>query len=323
MRARSLFVTGVGGFIGCRLAAIAAERGWRVSGIDVSPVAVDRARQAGATAEVASVADEARLAALLAGVDVVVHTAAIVREFGKLEDFRRVNVGGTESVARAARAAGAGVFVHLSSVMVYGFSYPDGVREDGPLRGEGNPYCQTKIESERCILSFNDPGKMGVIVIRPGDVYGEGSVPWVSRPVEMMRKGIFALPGSGQGYMNHVYVDNLIDGILLAVDQRAFGQAFNLTDGRRTTNLDYFTRLSAAAKVSKARLVPSGAFYAVGALGSLLSRVGVEKLDVGIDTVRYLLRPGTYSIEKARSTLGYAPAVGLDEGMNRVSESFR
>jgi nucleoside-diphosphate-sugar epimerase len=197
------------------------------------------------------------------------------------------------------------------------------VREDGPLRGEGNPYCQTKIESERCIQSFNDPGRMGVIVIRPGDVYGAGSVPWVSRPVEMMRKGIFALPGRGQGYMNHVYVDNLVDGILLAVEQRAFGQAFNLTDGRRTTNLDYFMRLAAAAKVSKPRLVPSGAFYAVGALGSLLSRVGVEKLDVGIDTVRYLLRPGVYSIEKARSTLGYRPVIALDEGMSRVSESLR
>src|SRR5206468_3894419 len=107
-------------------------------------------------------------------------------------------------------------FVHLSSVMVYGFSYLPDVDESGPMRGEGNPYCETKIESERAVLSL-DSRDFGVAVIRPGDVYGPGSVPWIARPLAMMQKGRFFLPDGGRGVINPVYVDNLVDGIFLAM----------------------------------------------------------------------------------------------------------
>ena len=202
--------------------------------------------------------------------------------------------------------------------MVYGFDYPDAVTEDGPRRGEENPYCQTKIESEDCIRSFAEPDRFGVIVIRPGDVYGVGSVPWVDRPAALMRKRIFALPDSGTGLMNHVYVDNLVDGILLAVEKSAWGHTFNLTDGRRTTNLKYFTRLAETLGVPKPRLVPSAAFHAAAAINGVLARLHVADVAIGRDTVRYFQRPGTYSIERARSVLGYAPAIALDEGLRRV-----
>jgi nucleoside-diphosphate-sugar epimerase len=111
-------------------------------------------------------------------------------------------VDGSEQVALAARSQGASRFVHLSSVMVYGFNYPRLVSEEGPLRGENNPYCGTKIEGERVVQRHHQAGTFEVTVIRPGDVYGPGSVPWVIRPFELMRAGIFVLPSAGQGIVN-------------------------------------------------------------------------------------------------------------------------
>src|SRR5262249_55924364 len=157
--------------------------GWQVRGIDNSAAAATRAERVGAWVQTGDVTAEGSARRLCGGAEVIVHTAAIVGEGGEGGDwarYRRVNVEGTRTMARAARAAGVGRFVHLSSVMVYGFTYPDGVDEDGPLRGENNPYCQTKIESEAALRELLPSG---VTIVRPGDVYGPGSIPWVVRPL--------------------------------------------------------------------------------------------------------------------------------------------
>jgi nucleoside-diphosphate-sugar epimerase len=313
MPARSLFVTGVGGFIGKRVAERGLERGMTVHGIDRSPKAVEAARRAGIRAEVADILNADHVRSLVRGSDTVVHTAALVKEHGPIEEFRRVNVEGSCSVARAARAAGARTFIHLSSVMVYGFSYPPNVDERGPTRGEGNPYCQTKIESEQALLSVDTPD-FCVTIVRPGDVYGPGSVPWISRPLEMMRKGRFFLPGGGRGVINTVYVDNLVDGIFLAIDSGAHGEAFNVADGVAVSCAEYFGRLAAIAGLSTPRSLPAPVMMGLAGLLGMLGKLGLTKEEASVDTVRYLSRPYAYCIDKARSRLGYSPRIRLEEG---------
>ncbi|MGH7438015.1 MAG: NAD-dependent epimerase/dehydratase family protein, partial [Polyangiaceae bacterium] len=201
----TLSVTGVGGFIGRRLAERALSRGMKVRGLDQSESAARELH--GVDVVVGDVCDPAAARAACAGADVVVHTAAVVREDGLRELYQRVNVGGTGQMVAAAREAGARRFVQLSSVMVYGYRFPPGVTEDGPLRGEGNPYCETKIESERVAEASREPGRFEITIIRPGDVYGPRSVPWVVRPYLLMKSGLFMLPDGGKGIINQVYVD--------------------------------------------------------------------------------------------------------------------
>jgi nucleoside-diphosphate-sugar epimerase len=319
---RSLFITGIGGFIGRRLAERAIARGVAVSGVDRETKAVLAARAVGADAHEGDVTDEAgmrRLVGTLAETpDAVVHTAAIVREYGALSAFRRVNVWGSVCVAKAALAAGVPTFVQLSSVMVYGFDYPQDVTEVGPFRGEGNPYCQTKIEGESAVLGLNAPGAFGVIVIRPGDVYGPGSVPWVERPLQMMTRGRLFLPAGGRGLLNRVYVDNLVDGIFLAIEARAHGEAFNVTDGEASTCADFFSLLAERAGLRPPRSLPTPVMKAGAALISRLRALGLTKDEASVDTVRYLMRMNRYSSDKARARLGYVPQVSLREGLERT-----
>jgi nucleoside-diphosphate-sugar epimerase len=312
---RSLFITGIGGFIGRRLAERALERGVAVSGIDVAEKAVLAARRIGVDAHQGDITDPARLRQLVGAVDAVVHTAAIVREYGPLEAFRRVNVAGSVCVAKAARDAGVRTFVQLSSVMVYGFDYPADVTESGPLRGEGNPYCQTKIESEAAVLALNAPPSFGVIVIRPGDVYGPGSIPWVARPLRMLERRRLFLPMRGAGLINHVYVDNLVDGIFLAIDARAYGKAFNVTDGDATSYQDFFSRLAARAGLRPPRALPAALMMGGAAVIGRLRDLGLTKDEASVDTVRYLMRKNRYSIANARADLGYVPRVALEDGL--------
>ena len=294
---------------------MAVARGAAVRGVEASSAAVEKARALGIDAHVGDIGDPARMRELITGSKAVVHTAAIVREYGALEEFRKVNVRGSVCVAEAARDVGARSFVQVSSVMVYGFEYPPNVAEEGPLRGEGNPYCQTKIEGEAAVLRLNDPTTMGVVVVRPGDVYGPGSIPWIVRPLEMMKRGRLLLPLAGQGVINHVFVDNLVDGILLLLEARVFGEAFNVTDGVATTYQRFFSLLAERGGVPAPRSLPAPLMRAGAWAISRLRDLGLSSDEASVDTIAYLSRRNAYSIDKIRGRLGYTPRVSLEEGL--------
>lgn len=316
VRGSVVVITGIGGFIGLRLAEVFRDAGATVRGLELPGAASTRARAAGFEVLEGDVTNAASAKDAVRGADVVLHTAAIVGEGGDLELYRRVNVGGVVTMAEAARAAGVRRFVHLSSVMVHGFTFPDGVTEDGPLRGEGNAYCQTKIESEAALRPLEAPGTFDVTIIRPGDVYGPGSVPWVMRPLELMKRGLFALPDGGRGVINHVHVDSLVHGIRLAVEQDASG-VFTLADGVATSCREYFGFLARMAGVSM-RSFPSWALLGAFSVIAPAFEVFGQEPPARADAVRYLLRPYAYSIEKARRVLGYEPQVSLVDGMAQV-----
>jgi nucleoside-diphosphate-sugar epimerase len=315
----TLAVTGIGGFIGRRVAERARERGMRVRGLDQSKDAAERARRAGFEVLVGDICDADATDALCAGSDIVIHTAAVVREDGPRALYDRVNVGGSERVARSARAAGVRRFVHLSSVMVYGFRYPKLVTEEGPLEGHGNPYCETKIESEKVVRAQHDPGKFEVTVIRPGDVYGAGSGPWVVRPFDLIKAGLFVLPGGGRGIVNHVYVDNLVDALFLAIEKDA-SDVYTISDGVGATCLDYFRPIAEAAGRPRLRTAPAGLLRAAAtAVQAAASLVGLEA-PASPSAIDYLMRPHAYSIAKAQRDLGFVPSVAFGEGMRRVRD---
>jgi nucleoside-diphosphate-sugar epimerase len=314
-------ITGVGGFIGRRVAARMRARGARVKGIDHASSAVDRARSTGVDARAGDVCDRESVAWLCEGASAVIHTAAVVGEGGDRALYDRVNVGGTRAVLEGARTSGAAL-VHLSSVMVYGFDYPDGVTEDGPFRGEGNAYCESKLAGDRAVLVAAREQGARAAVLRPGDVYGVGSVPWVERPLGLMRRGLFVLPDAGRGVLNHVHVDNLVDAIEAVFARDAWGRAFNVTDGVRTTCGEFFARLARAAGLRAPRSLPSWLLRpAFDALAVGARAIGRPPLATG-EAVAFLTRPGLYAIDRAREGLGYEPRVSLDEGFAEIARAI-
>ena len=125
IRGRRAAVTGAGGFIGSAVCRALLEAGAsEVIGIEVSKSLDERVRAAGAEPRVADISDHDSTIEALEGAELVVHTAAYVREWGSMRDFIKVNVGGTVNVLDGAEAAGAERVVHLSSVVVYGYQAP-------------------------------------------------------------------------------------------------------------------------------------------------------------------------------------------------------
>lgn len=319
----TLLITGIGGFIGLRAAELALARGMKVRGLQRSAAKAERAQKLGAEVMIGSVTTPTIAQKACQGVNIVLHTAAVAKESGSLDHFRQINVGGTINMAIAAKEAGVKTFVHLSSVMVYGFNYPNYVTEVGPLCGENNPYCQTKIEGEKALLKLNTPPDFGIIIIRPGDVYGPGSIPWVVRPILLMQQRLFACVNGGQGVMNHVYVDNLIEAIFLATEQETYGEIFNITDGKTTSWKEYFTHLAEIAAAPAPFSLPAGVLKFLLQLRCLGQTTLKQTIDISPESIDFVNRPYAYSIAKAQKRLGYEPKIDLEEGMQRIQKWLR
>ena len=300
---RRVMVTGAAGFIGGHIVAGLKRLGVEVVGVDLLG---DGQRIVSGDVAVPGAWQQAA-----AGCDVVIHTAALVSFRAGLHEFHRVNVVGTHNALQAAIAAGAERFVQLSSVTVFGNDFPDGVQETAPVRPLGVPYVDTKIAGEQLVLQAHAEGRANVTVVRPGDVYGPGSRPWVILPLREIRRGRMVLPLGGRGIHSPVHVGDLVDGIIAAADApQAAGQVLTLSGPRGVTNRDYFGAL-AALEGRRVRSAPAPLLFAAAQLAARLDPQG----ELTPATIAYLMRKGTYSSERARKLIGYVPKVDLDEGI--------
>ena len=124
----------------------------------------------------------------------------------------------------------------------------------------------------------------------------------------------------GRGTLNPVYVENLVDGIALAAgSDRGVGEIFTLTDGVGVSARDFFAHYGRVL----GRRVRSAPTPIVRALAAVAGRLPGDDGEANAAAISYIARGGTYSIEKARTVLGYEPAIDLEEGMRRTADWLR
>ncbi len=304
-------VTGAAGFIGSALVAALREQGHEVRGLDIAGTDI--------SADIAHPGDWMDLG----DVDVVVHTAAMVGMPSQAEAFWRVNTMGTRHVLDAARDSGAGRFVLLSSVTVFGNDFPDGVTEAYPTRPTGVPYADTKIAAEHLCLDEHIRSGIDVTIVRPGDVYGPRSRPWTLLPLQMIKSRRVAVPTTG--IHSPVYVDDVVAGLIQAATvPEAAGEIVTLSGGVGVPTGEYFDHYARMlGRGSVPRLPRALMLAAAGAQAGVANRLG-RTIELSPAAVHYLAdRRGTYSIAKAQRLLGWRPEVGLDEGMTRTAAWLR
>jgi nucleoside-diphosphate-sugar epimerase len=320
---RSVAVTGAGGFIGRALCARLASAGALVTGLDVDDSARGRVTGSGATFRLCDTSSTSAVQDALAGAELVVHSAAVVSDWGAMADFVRVNVGGTRNVLDAAERLRCDRIVHISSVASWGYEHRDALDEDSPPRPCGVPYIDTKGASDALALDRARRGEP-VAVIRPGDVYGPGSTPWAVRPLEALRANRFMLIGRGQGVMTPVYIDDLVESIVLALTASgATGRGYTVWDGVPVSVAEFFghyARMLGRAGIP--RLPRPLAELVAGAQEAVAAATGRPPM-FSRNAITFVSRRAAYSNRRAREVLGWAPRVMLEEGMRRTEWWFR
>ena len=315
-----VLITGAAGFIGAKLMQRLKAQGLQVLGADV------RAREDSVIAMDITSRDQVETAFKKHKPKRVVHLAAIVDDRGDPRLFTAVNVDGTRNVLNAAITGPLERFVQVSSIVALGFDPGLNAGADSPLvTTTGSPYFDTKALSEQIVRSAQAEQGIPAVIIRPGDVYGPGSEPWVTRPIDMMRKRLPVLVDGGRGLMAHCWIDNLVDALVLAVTHPdAEGHIFQVHDGcDHTTYKRYFSQLARVANAPKPKLsLPYQPALLLGKIFDEVAKRTSIQPPFSEAAVRFLSRRATYSMENTRRILGYTPAVGLDEGLAKLAPAL-
>lgn len=313
---RHVLITGANGFIGGRLAErLVQEQGARVRGLLRHASRLTHPPFEPFIGEITD-ADAVRRAA--DGCDAIIHCAAMQTERARRADYCRVNVEGTLNVLRAARAANVARVIHLSTINVHGLPPPRDANADAPLVFSGDFYSRSKAEGERAAWEFARAHHLALTVIRPGCTYGPRSYAWTLKPIERIRRKRPVLIGNGNGICNAIYIDNLVDLILLTLNHAAaIDQAFIGTEGRGVTWREFY---GAYARMLGARVfgMPRLVALALTLPFELLARVDGYPPRLARASVEFYSHRVVFDIEKAKRLLGYAPRVSFEEGMART-----
>jgi nucleoside-diphosphate-sugar epimerase len=312
-----VLVTGAAGFIGRALVERFRSLGSEVRGVDV-----------------VETGDEAHLAADLTdpgawqrhaeGCDLVVHTAAVVGMYSSAEGYWETNVAATRHAIDAAIAAGAKRFVHISSIVVFGFDFEGEVDERTPVRPNGVHYVDTKIASEQVVLEAHAEGEIPCTIVRPGDVYGPRSRPWTVEPIRLLKSKQLILPDGGRGLHSPVYVDDLVDGIVRASTvPEAEGRVFIVTGAEKPAIGEFFGHYCRMLGIEGPRTAPTRVVREVARAMDLAAKIRGKRSEATPAAIDYFTRRGSYSIARAREALDYEPQHDLEAGMAKTEDWLR
>ena len=305
---QKVLITGANGFIGNRLMQHYKSQGIAVIGVDLTGNQEDIFQ--------GDIGQPETISHLLADCDVVIHTAALVSNAIADADMWRVNVLATHNLVEAAKKHHIKRFVQISSIVAYGNSAEGELDENHPVHADGGSYVLTKLASEHAVLAATANSTMELVIIRPGDVYGPGSRPWVVLPLEAINKGQFMLPAKGEGFFRPIYIDDLIRGIALATAcKEAAGEIINLScDGYITTAEFFSYHYRWLNKRGPLKVSTRLALFAA-TMASKIAAVTGGVNEASTATVTQLSTNSWFSIAKAERILGWKPEVPLDTGM--------
>jgi nucleoside-diphosphate-sugar epimerase len=322
-------VTGGGGFLGGAIVRRLRERGDEVHSFSRGRYpALDAL---GVPQIAGDLADPAAVAAAAGGCDIVFHVAAKAGVAGRLADYHRANVLGTENVLAACRRHRIPRLVYTSSPsVVFDGKDMEGVDESVPYPASYHAhYPRTKAAAEKEVLAANGP-ELATVSLRPHLIWGPGDNHLVPRILQRGRSGRLRRIGRDNKLIDSIYIDNAADAHLLAADRLLpgspiAGRAYFLSNGEPLPTWDLVNRILACGGVAPVtRSIPRGLAVAAGAI--LEAVYSLFRPDAEPPMTRFLARELStahwFDISAARRDLGYAPAVSIADGLRRLEASL-
>jgi nucleoside-diphosphate-sugar epimerase len=229
-------VTGGSGFVGKALSIKLLEQGWDVCGL--SRRTVQEIESAGGRSLSLDITDaDAKSWSCFQGAEVVFHVAAHVGMWGRLEDFMRVNVDGTQNVLNACKRYGVKRLVYTSSPSVVADGTDlQGIDESYPYPDHYEAfYPQTKAQAERLVLAANSD-TLFTCALRPHLIWGPGDVNFVPTILERAKAGKLIQVGAGENMVDTCYIEDCISAHMLAAaaleeNRNARGKAYFISQG--------------------------------------------------------------------------------------------
>lgn len=317
MMSHTVLLTGASGFVGnAILELLLAEGQSVVAAFRQAPMQLDPRVVPVCIESLDGVTD---WHAALAGVDVVIHSAARVHvmndtESDPLAAFRKVNVEGTLRLARQAAVAGVRRFVFVSSIKVNGEGTPKGnpyTADDLPAPVDA--YGVSKMEAEEGLRALAREVGLEVVIIRPVLVYGPGVKANFLAMMRWLDKGVPLPFGAIDNRRSLVALGNLADLVVTCVDHPAAANQTFLVSDAEDLSTSALLRRVAKALGRPARLLP---------VPSRLLEVGAVVLGKHSLSQR-LCGSLQVDIEKTCSLLGWKPPLSVEEALALTARDYQ
>jgi nucleoside-diphosphate-sugar epimerase len=320
-----VLVTGATGFLAQNLIPTLQERGHRVRALVLPSEDASWLRAQGVAVYPGDVRDPATLIEPMRGADAVFHTAALMAMWRPMEVHYAVHVTGTENVCRAALDAGVKRLIHLSSAITYTPGAGQPIREDSPQNPLHEPHAVTKAQGDKLVQRMIAQDGLPAVIIRPEAMFGPHDRINFRRLADRLRAGKGIIIGSGRNAVPFVYVSDVVQGLLLALEHpRAVGQAYNITNDETMTAEEWLRAIAeeVGGKAPTLR-VPYRALYSAAYVAEWIATIANREPFVTRHGVQMFGSHNPLSIDKARRELGYVPQVPLREGIRLAGKWYR
>jgi len=306
------FLTGASGFIGTHLVDYLLEKNWQVRAL-LHQSKIHRQEEIEVLR--GDVRDFQALREAFEETDVLFHLAASLGSALISEDeFYQINDHGTRNILKAAQAKNVKRIVHLSSAGVLGLVKKNEIAsEDYPL----NPmsiYDKSKLEGEKVALRMAQEG-MNIVVIRPGWVYGPGDRR-TFKLIKSIANKKFALVTKGETWQTPIYIQDLLEGILLCAEKGRRGEIYHLSGGD-VLRVREIVEIIASATGRKIFPFTLPLFPVRLAAWSLEKIFILFRKEAPLNRAKlsFFIHPKPLSIKKAEKELGFAPQKNFKDGM--------
>jgi nucleoside-diphosphate-sugar epimerase len=265
--------------------------------------------------------DITRIESLRAAVqscDGVVHCAAVAGFGVAPETWHDVNVRGTEHVVAAARAAGVGRLVHLSTLLVHPLREGACIDESGPLAAQRSAgYVASKVAADALVRRAGSD--LPIVVLRPGVVYGPRDGVALPRIAALLSSGRFWFVAGGRFHAQLVYVENLVDAVVASIERPAASGPYLLVDSPPVQVRDFIWGIADGLGVPRPRRsVPRSVATVADAARRKLPRALRGEPLLRRYGMQIFTRDLRYSTERAQRELGFCSRVSFAEGMGRL-----
>ncbi|MGH8579150.1 MAG: NAD-dependent epimerase/dehydratase family protein [Gammaproteobacteria bacterium] len=320
-----VLVTGGTGFTGKALVRRLLDEGYQVVALDYKEgLKTEELRQWGAEVVIGSVTDRSVVERCMDGVDYVQHLAAAFRELNVANNYYYdVNVNGTRIVLDAASQQGVKKFIYCSTCGVHGnIDNPPG-GEDAPIQ-PADYYQQTKYEAEPIVREYFNKG-MKTVILRPAAIYGPGDPERFFMIFKRCANGVFPMFGGGKTYYHPLYIDNLVDALMLAMEEgKGDGEAFLIADEDYCEIEELVKRVGKALGITvRIPHYPVMPLVVAGHLFETVCKPFRITPPIFPRRVDWYRQNRAFDIRKAKQQLGYVPRIGLDEGLKRTAEWYK
>lgn len=315
----NVLVTGAGGFIGSHLISVLIEKGYKVRGLFMPNEDTSGLKKIGVEIFRGNLTDPVSLRGITKNIDMVYHLAARTLDWGQKKEFESIVVDGTRHLLEECKKYKVSRFVYMSSIAALGLNRDlKGLDEAEPLKKCGIPYCDTKIDAENLVKKFCLRNNIDYTIVRPANVFGPGSV-WVREILDKFERGSFPLINKGRSPGSFIYIDNLVDGIILAAESKiGIGKIYHFRDDYTLTWTEYLKTLSSWVGKKTSFSIPFKVAWLLGATMEKIFtpfaiRPPVTRLAVGIMGLN-----NDFDISLAKQELNWKSRVTRQEAMQNI-----